>query len=44
MPVSLTLPSVKGSLLDHQEMEDNLTDLQDAVNIARVETVTGTCV
>ena len=40
MPVTLTLPSIKGSLLDHPEMEKNLTDLRDAVNIARLETVT----
>ena len=44
MPVTLTLPSIKGSLLTHQEMEDNLIDLQDSTNIARVETVTETSV
>jgi hypothetical protein len=39
MPVTLTLPSEKGTLLDHTEMEKNLTDLRDAVNVARLETV-----
>jgi hypothetical protein len=40
MPVTLTLPSIKGTLLSKEEMEKNLTDLRDAVNIARLETVT----
>ena len=40
MPVTLTLPSEKGTLLDKPEMEKNLTDLRDAVNVARLETIT----
>lgn len=39
MPVTLTLPSEKGTLLDKAEMEKNLTDLRDALNVTRLETV-----
>ncbi len=42
MPVDVLTRTEKGSILLKDEMDQNLIDLQDAVNIARVETVTET--
>lgn len=44
MPVDVLTRTEKGSILVTAEMDQNLTDLQDAVNIARVETTTETSV
>lgn len=44
MPVDVLLRSEKGSQLNSTEVDQNFTDLQDSVNIARVETVTETSV
>jgi len=39
MSVILTLPSIKGTNINIPEMEKNLTDLRDAVNLAKLESV-----
>jgi len=44
MPVDVLLRSEKGSQLNTTEVDQNFTDLQDSVNIARGETVTETSV
>ena len=44
MPVVVTTRAGKGSILLTAEIDQNWTDLQDAVNIARVETTTETSV
>ena len=44
MPVVVTTKAGKGSILLEAEVDQNFTDLQDAVNIARVETTTETSV
>lgn len=44
MPVDVLLRSEKGSQLNTTEVDQNFTDLQDSINIARGETVTETSV
>ena len=39
MPVDVLTRTEKGSKLTHAEMDQNLIDLQDAINIAKMETV-----
>lgn len=44
MPVNILTRAEKGSILTTEELDQNLIDLQDSTNIARVETVTETSV
>lgn len=39
MPVIITTRTNKGSQLTHVELDTNLTDLRDAINVARLETI-----
>jgi len=40
MPVTVTTRATKGSKLSYTELDSNLTNLQDAVNIAKNEVLT----